>query len=358
MDHAPHLPDPLDGLLGRADELRALRRGLARERLVTLTGTAGIGKTRLALAAAATAAGSPAGGPGARAVRLVDLDGLLDADLLACTLSRALGLPDRPGISELASLGLGLAAGPVLLVLDGCERLAGRGAATVQYLLGACPELNILAVGRRAVGLAHEHEIALGPLAEGAATALLALRARRQGTPLPLRGSGRSDALPLCHLLDRNPLAIGLAAVQLGELSPRRLMAEIARPSGLLALQGRTAGGEAEPARNRSLRASAEWSHDLCTESEQLLWARLSVVPAGFDRAEAHRTCADELLPGHRLDTAWEGLLDGSVLLADTVGRGRYRLPALLRAYGREQLRRLAAGRHGDGSAESLRSHY
>ena len=354
MDHAPHLPDPLDGLLGRTDELRALRRGLCQERLVTLTGTAGIGKTRLALAAAATAAEGREG----RAVRVVDLDRLLDADLLACTLSRDLDLPDRPGISELASLGMGLAAGPVLLVLDGCERLAGRGAATVQYLLGACPELNILAVGRRAVGLPHEHEIALGPLAEGAATALLAVRARQQGTPLPVRGSSRADALPLCQLLDRNPLAIGLAALRLRELSPRRLMAEIARPSGLLALQGRTAGGDAEPDRNRSLRASAEWSHDLCSESERLLWARLSVVPAGFDRAEAHRTCADNLLPGPQLDAAWEGLLAGSVLLADTVGRGRYRLPALLRAHGREQLRRLAAERHGDGSAESLRSHY
>ena len=327
---------PADGLLGRGRELRALHGALRQERLVAVTGPAGVGKTRLATAALA---GEPP-----EAVRMVDLSGLIAPEFLACTLSRALSLPDRPDSSELSALARGLAARPTLLVLDGCERLAGQGADVIEYLLGACRELRILAVGRRALGLQGERILPLHPLAEGPAMGLLAARARS-----PVGGLAPLDALSLCHLLDRNPLAIELAARRLAEVDARQLMAEVARPAGLLALKAAPPYPRNLPQRHYSLRAAAEWSHDLCTEAEQLLWARLSAIRAGFDRAEAHRSCDRADLPEAVLEAAWDGLLRSSVLVPDGTaaggGTGRYRLPALLRAYGRERLRDTATDR-------------
>jgi len=328
---APRTPEPAPdlGLIGRRRELGLLRLELARRRLVALTGPAGVGKSRLAAAAAC--------GPGRRLLS-ADLSGLLAPELLACSLVHALGLPDRPGMSELGSLALGLAGRPTLLVLDGCERAQRLGAPVVEYLLGACPELTVFAVGRRTLGLDGEQVLALGPLAEGAALELLAERARRHGVPMPPDGYGRRSALTLCHLLDGNPLAIELAALRLRELPPERLTVQVALPSGLLALRATALDGPGRPHRHRSLHAAAEWSHDLCTPAELLLWARLSALPAGFNLAEAHRVCVDRSLPGAALEVAWQGLRHGSVLVPDSAGDGRYRLPAVLRAYGRTQL--------------------
>ncbi|QMU71968.1 hypothetical protein [Streptacidiphilus sp. P02-A3a] len=338
MPRAPRIPAPGTdpGLLGRERELAVLCAESAERRLVTLTGSAGIGKSRLAAAAAA----SGAAGLGPDGLLLTaDLSGLLAPELLCCTLSRALDLPDRPDLSELAALAHGLAGQPTLLLLDGCERAEGQGAPAIEYLLGACPELTVLAVGRRALGLDGEYVLALAPLAEDPALELLTERAHRHGVPLEPDRAARRNALALCHLLDHNPLAIELAALRLREVPPHRLTAEVARPSGLLALSGTALDGPGRPYRHRSLHAAAQWSHELCGAPEMLLWARLSALPSGFDLAEAHGCCADPALPGPVLDAAWHGLLRGSVLVPDHAGFGRCRIPAVLRAYGREWLR-------------------
>jgi predicted ATPase len=236
--------------------------------------------------------------------------------------------------------------------LDGAERLRGRGAAALEYLLDTCPELTVLSVGRAAPGSPYEYVQRLDPLAETPATALLCLRARQFGAAPMVRG-GREhlDALPLCHLLDRNPLAVELAASRLVATPPRQLMAETARPAGLLALApGALETAHAAAGRrhlpDRTLRSAAEASHELCTEDERLLWARLSGVPVGFDLTDAHQACAGTApsatsLSGAALEAAWAGLIRGSVLVPYGAGATRYRLPFLLRAYGREQERRL-----------------
>ena len=337
----PPDPSPIDEvLLGRGRELAALSRALVGQRLVALTGPAGVGKSRLAAVAAAAA-------PQLRPcrVRTVDLGGLLAPELFASTLGYALGVSAQRGESELSSLARELAGEPTLLVLDGCEWLRGRAATSIEYLIDSCPELAVLAVGRSTPGSRYERVQRLEPLGEGPAIALLSSRARQFGSRAFARsGHEHLDALPLCHLLDRNPLAIELAAARLTELSPRQLMSEVSRPAGLLALGpvALSADHAADGARllpDRTLRAAAEASHELCTDPERLLWARLSAVPVGFDLAEAQQACGGADLAAHGLEQAWCGLIRSSVLVPYGAGSQRYRLPFLLRAFGREQLR-------------------
>jgi predicted ATPase len=331
-----------DALLGRGRELSVLNRTLASQRLVALTGPAGVGKSRLAATAAAVA-------PQLRQcrVRSVDLSGLLAPELFASTLGYVLDIRPRGTGSELGALARGLGSEPTLLVLDGCERLRGGVAASLEYLIDSCPELVVLAVGRATPGSRYERVQRLDPLAEAPAMALLSSRARQFGAPAFARGGQEHlDALPLCHLLDRNPLAIELAAGRLIETSPRQLMSEVSRPAGLLGLGPVTLPSEiavscARQLPNRTLRAAAESSHELCTRAERLLWARLAAVPVGFDLAEAQQACAGPDLSAHALEQAWCGLIRGSVLVPYGAGAQRYRLPFLLRALGREQLRHL-----------------
>ncbi len=352
----PSDPCPTDdALLGRERELVALRRALGTRRLVALTGTVGVGKTRLAMAVADAWRGEGAG----RVLR-VDLGALLAPELFAGTVGYALRVPERPGVSELGGLARALGTEPTLLLLDGTERLRGQGAASLEYLLDTCPELTVLCVGRAGPGSHVEYVQRLDPLAEIPAIALLCLRARQFGADTMVR-SGRQhlDALPLCHLLDRNPLAIELAASRLVDTAPRQLMAETARPAGLLAL----APGVLDPEHavvgsrylpDRTLRSAAEASNELCTADERLLWTALSGVPVGFDLTEAHRVCGAKTasgasasgasasgasLSGTALETAWAGLIRASVLVPYGAGATRYRLPFLLRAYGRERAR-------------------
>jgi predicted ATPase len=336
-----------DALLGRGRELAALNRALVTHRLVALTGPAGVGKTRLAAAAAMTA-------PQLRPCRVlrVDLSGLLAPELFSSTLGYVLDIRADGTGSELGALARGLATEPTLLVLDGCERMRGHAAGAVEYLIDSCPELVVLAVGRATPGSRYERIHRLDPLAEGPAIALLSARARQFGAPAFARGGHEHlDALPLCHLLDRNPLAIELAAGRLTGQSPRQLMSEVSRPAGLLGLgpvalpPGRLPDGTVNYARqlpNRTLRAAAESSLDLCTDAERLLWARLSAVPVGFDLAEAQQACAGPDLSVFALEQAWCGLIRSSVLVPYGAGAQRYRLPFLLRALGREQLRQLS----------------
>ncbi|MFC1402278.1 MULTISPECIES: hypothetical protein [Streptacidiphilus] len=344
----PPEPCPTDDtLLGRDRELASLHQALGTRRLVALTGTVGVGKTRLARKAAEVWHGEVGG-----RVRRADLGSLLAPELFAVTLGYALRVPERPGVSELGGLASALGTEPTLLLLDGTERLRGRGAAALEYLLDTCPELTVLCAGRAGPGSHHEHVQRLEPLAETPAVALLRLRARQFGAgPMARGGREHLDALPLCHLLDRNPLALVLAASRLVDTPPRRLMTETACPAGLLAL----APGELDPAHaeagrrhlpDRTLRSAAEASHELCTDDERLLWAALSGVPVGFDLADAHQACAGLALPGTplsgpALEAAWAGLIRASVLVRYGAGTGRYRLPFLLRAYGREQARQL-----------------
>ena len=266
--HQTNLPIPATPFLGRDAELDELAALLARDdiRLLTLTGPGGTGKTRLALQAAAAAADAhPAG------VWWVPLAALRDPQLVLATAAKALGatgdLAEHIGDKRL------------LLLLDNFEHLVDA-AADLAPILASCPNLTLLVTSRQPLHLAGEHEYAVDPLQADDAVELFltrALAARRDVT-------ANGEVALICERLDRLPLAIELAAARVKVLTPAALLERLEQRLPLLA-----GGARDAPERQRTLRATIEWSHELLTSDEQALFARLAVFRGGWtlDAAEA-----------------------------------------------------------------------
>ncbi|MER7397546.1 hypothetical protein ABT381_18780 [Streptomyces sp. NPDC000151] len=345
---AGNLPAAKTRMVGRRDELAEVQRlfeGAAR--LVTLTGAGGVGKTRLALEAAAVLRPRFRDG-----VWLVELSPLRRGALLAHTIAEALPLADqttRPVIDVLADY---LADRELLLILDTCEHLTDACALAAQVLVRAAPGLRILATSRRTLNLPGENVLTVEPLpvpepddpaaAQADAVVLLAERAARTVPGFTVTGPGeRADLVRLCRRLDGLPLAIELAAARLGELSVQELTERLEDRFAVLGTTDEVVE-EAEPPWHQALRTAIGWSHQLCTPAERLLWARLSVFAGTFDAHGAIRICADEQLPAQRLSALLAALVDRSLLVWEPTGAGeRYRMLDTLREYGAGWLRLL-----------------
>jgi len=323
------LPAATDELIGRDGELAEIAAVLAkpRVRLLTLVGTGGVGKTRLALEAARRVADGFPGG-----AVLVDLDGVEDAGLLASEAAAALGVV--AGTAEDLAHQL---AGPALLVLDGFERfLADAG--EVARLLAAAEGLTVLATSRAALRIGGEHVYEVLPLAPPTASVLFATRAGRAGWA-PANGDGAIvDAI--CARLDGLPLAIELAADRVRLLPPRALLARLERRLDVL-----TEGAGDRPARHRSLRATLEWSWEDLTEPERRLLSRLTVFEGGASLDAAIAVCDDGTL-GADAEATIGSLLDRTSLLRVESRDGEARLGML------DTIREFAAERGGTGAAE------
>ncbi|MEU5586825.1 LuxR C-terminal-related transcriptional regulator [Streptomyces chrestomyceticus] len=331
------LPADVTSFIGREPELAALSALLERARLVTVLGPGGVGKTRLALRAAAQAAGNYAHG-----ARCVELSDLRDPRLLPQAVADALGVAVQASRPPLDALAAYLAECELLLVLDTCEHLLDACAALTGPLLARSHGLTVLATSRQALDIPGEHVLPLPPLplpapdaaGDGDALTLLVQRAAAVAPGFALTDANRAQAAALCHRLDGLPLAIELAAVRLRALPLDRLPAQA---GDTLALLG--PGRSTSPARHRTLRAAVDWSHELCTPAERLLWARLSVFAGPFGLTAADAVARDAELPAPVLLTALVGLTEKSVVQRLDERRDRYRLPALLREYGAERLR-------------------
>ncbi|MFI8996692.1 ATP-binding protein [Streptomyces sp. NPDC053542] len=348
-----NLPAETTRLIGRGTELNALRELCERSRLVTLTGVGGVGKTRLARAAAAEL--RPRLRDGAW---LVELSPLSEGALLAHTIADALPLVDRttrPVIDVLADY---LADRETLLVLDTCEHLTDACAMAVEVLLRAAPGLRILATSRRALGVVGEEVLAVEPLpvpvtcdpaaGEADAVTLLAERAAETVPGFAVTDANRADLLALCRRLEGLPLALELAAARLGELPVRELTGRLDDRFAVLGDPGRNASG-AGPPWHQGLRTAIGWSHELCTPAERLLWARLSVFAGSFDAETARDVCSDDRLPDDEIPALLGTLAEKSILIWQPTGGGeRYRMLDTLREYGAGWLRRL-------GEEEQLR---
>jgi non-specific serine/threonine protein kinase len=338
-----NLPAELTSFVGRRGELAEVRRLLAASRLVTLTGVGGVGKTRLALRAAAGLRRAFRDG-----VWLVQLDQLRDEALVAQAIAGALGLQDRAGYAPAAALAEYLAGRQLLLVLDNCEHLVDAAAKLADLLLRAAAGLRVLATSRESLTMTGETVLAVPPLpvpeagqpltAAGLgvfpAVRLFAERAAQVVPGFALTEANVAAVAGICRRLEGMPLAIELAAAQTRVLSAEQIDARLGDRLGLL-----TRGGRARPARQQTLRASIEWSWELCSPAERLLWARLSVFADGFELDAAEGICADHrLAAGDVLDLLAE--LAGKSILAVEHGEGvaRYRLPEPLREYGQERL--------------------
>ena len=330
--------------MGRRRERSEIRRLLSSSRLVTLTGFGGVGKSRLALRAAADARRSFADG-----VWLVELAGLHDGSLLPHAVSRALGISDQSTQDQVEVLRHFLADRHLLLVLDNCEHLIEGCAVLVAELLRAAVGLRVLATSRETLQITSEQIYRVEPLevpdpaavetvAAGVRFAGMALFAERAAAVSPgfeITGHNAPLVAAVCRLLDGVPLAIELAAARLRALSLEQLAARLDDRFQLL-----TSGNRAALPRHQTLRAAVQWSYELCSKPERLLWARASVFVDRFTLQAAERVCGGDGLPTEAVLAALSGLVDKSVLIAEPDDGGlRYRLLDTVRRFGRDRLR-------------------
>jgi predicted ATPase len=327
-------------LVGRLAEVAAVRRAVGGARLVTVTGLPGVGKTAVTLAAAGAAATGFADGS-----LLLPLEGLRDEALLPHTIAAALELPDDFARGQLPVLAEQLRDRHLLLILDTCEHLLGACASLIAALLPACPKLQVLATSREPLRVPGEATVAVRPLRLADAVDLFGRRAARAG--VVLAPEHRAAVASICVQLDKLPLAIELAADQLGDRQRDGAAGPLAPQLAWLLAQLEAGHdvtrGDGEPGRHRTMRAAIGWSHELCTPSERLLWARLSVFTGRFGRQDALDVCASGQLPGETVAAGLSLLAERSVLLASQRPDESpcYLLPATLRAYGGRMLRRL-----------------
>ncbi|MER5967880.1 AAA family ATPase [Streptomyces sp. NPDC002057] len=322
-----NLPAELNRFVGRVAEQAALTALLDASRLVTVVGVGGVGKTRLALRAAAGVEKRYVDG-----IRLVELAPLRDAHLIEYALAEALGLTDHTPRTPREVLLEHLAERRTLLVVDGFEHLVEQCAPLVRELLERAPGLTVLAAGRRPLRVAGEAVLRLAPLGVEDAMTLLAERAAEAGAPAP--PAGEDAVRELCRRLDGIPLALELAAGRLPLLSVRQMLCRLDDRFRLLA-----DGARGALPRHRTLRTAIGWSHELCTPEERLLWARLSVFPGPFDLEAVEYVCGGPELPPERVLDLLGGLLAQSLLTREDTPVGpAYRMLDTVAAYGAEWL--------------------
>jgi predicted ATPase/transcriptional regulator with XRE-family HTH domain len=302
------LPVPPTPLVGREHEIAtvvALLEGDA-PRLVTLTGTGGVGKTRLALEVAAIV--SPAVPDG---VGFVALASVSDHALVASAIADALGVRKSPGVSDQTALKRHLRSRRLLLVLDNLEHVL-PAAAGIADLLATCSGLTVLATSRVPLRLRGEHQVPISPLsvpdsdrtesladvAGAGAVRLFVARAEEVKPDFTLNDDNVDPVVEICRRLDGLPLALELAAVRIKVLTPHALLRRLDRRLTLL-----TGGAQDLPARHQALRATIAWSYDLLSPEEQALFRRLAVFAGGWTLDAAETVVA----PDGTLD-AFEGL--------------------------------------------------
>jgi predicted ATPase/DNA-binding SARP family transcriptional activator len=337
------LPVRLTPLVGRHRELQGVVDKLARSRLLTLTGPGGIGKTRLALAAAgAVSASFPEG------VCWVELASLDDPGIVAQVVARRLGVPDCPGQDTAAAITEHVGDRSMLIVLDNCEHLASAVADLAEQLLGACHALSILATSREVLGVDGERSWPVPPLslpgagAPAAATVLTESDAvrffeHRAQLVLPafrLTGDNAAAVVQVCRRLDGLPLAIELAAARMRMLSVSQLAGRLDDIFTVLVGGARTA-----PRRHQALRATLDWSHDLLEEDERVAFRRLAVFSGGFTLTAAEQVTAMSGIRAELVLGLLTRLADKSLLRVDHVGSdARYHLLRTVRGYALERL--------------------
>ena len=294
------LPEPLTSFVGRAAEVEAIQALVERSRIVTLTGPGGTGKTRLCLsAAAAERASFPEG------VCFVELSPVRDPGLVAGAVAAALGVAEAPGQPTIEVLRAARSDRRLLFVLDNLEQLLPAVATVVADLARALPLAHLLASSREPLRIAGEQEYRVPPLAEADAAALFVDRALLVRPDLDPEGRDAAPIAGIVRRVDGLPLAVELAAARARLFKPAEILDRLGRSFDLLA-----AGARDLPERQRTLRATVAWSHDLLGPPEQVVFRRLAVLEDEWDE-ETAQAVVD---PGGELGT---DVLDGLASLVD-----------------------------------------
>ena len=349
---AGNLPVQVSSFIGRDRELSEVRALVASSRLVTLTGTGGCGKTRLSLQVAAELLDRPSDG-----VWLVELAAVTGQDAVAPAICEALAIVRQPGRQALDTLLSALATQDVLIVIDNCEHLIGACAKTADAILRHCPNARLVATSREPLGISGEAIYRVPPLSlprpgdrdspapePSDAVALFVERAKEQGAGLSADDQTSLLIASICVRLDGMPLAIELAAARLRSLSLSVLNDRIDQRFRLL-----TGGSRTAQARQRTLRATVDWSYSLLHGVEQLLLRRLSVFTGSFDLDAAEAVCGFGNIETLDVTDLLGSLVDKSLVVAEPTGPAlRYRLLETIRQYAAE---RLAETDHGEAAA-------
>lgn len=339
-----NLPHQLNSFIGRERETREVIDRLYDHRLVTITGPGGSGKTRLALKVAADLVQGFADG-----VWLVDLGVLKEPSQLPSTVIEALGLKHQ-GPGEAADTLLShMRRRHALIVLDNCEHLREAAASFVQKFLGACPAVKVVATSQQLLAVPGEAQILLRPLSlprgdEGLDMDLamksesIMLFMDRARLADPCFEIGEQDVRPLVTIsrrLDGIPLAIELAAAKVSVLGVKQIQERL---DDRFALFGGMGGPAAE--RQRTLRATVSWSHDLLAPAEQILFRRLAVFPSHFSLEAAEHVCAMGDLKQVDILELLSRLVARSVVFSlDKEGERRFGMLETLRMFAREKLK-------------------
>lgn len=335
------LPAELTTFIGRRQEIAQAKQLLRRHRLLTLTGGAGVGKTRLALRIAGQLANKFPDG-----TRFVELAALEDRRFLPQTVANVLGVQDlspRPTQEVLEEF---LADKDLLLVLDNCEHMVEACAVLADRLLAGAPRLRILATSRHTLRAAGEHVLEVPPLpvpdppstpARNEAMRLFADRAAAAHPGFTVDARNRDTVARLCRRLEGIPLAIELAAVRVRALPVKQILARLENSYFDVLAEG----SRVTLPPTQTLRAAIDWSFNLCSDQEQRLWARASVFCGAFDLDAAEHVCSGTGIADEDVLELVAGLVEKSILIRadhDRGGAARYRMLEALRQYGAQLL--------------------
>ena len=325
-----YLPSPLTTLIGRARETDGVIALLRRIRLVTIAGAPGVGKTRLSVEVADRLRSDFPDG-----VWFVDLQGISDQNLVAAELAGTLGTSDF--VRDLARKRL-------LVLLDNCEHLISACSNLAEQVLGACPELRLLATSRQPLHAKGEAVWQLEPLPRREATELFLDRARLAAPDIDLATADQSVLESICTELDGIPLAIELAAARTRVMSLADIRERLQHRFSLLK------GDNASGGRQSTLESAVAWSYELLSGKEQLLFRRLGTFAGTFLLESAIAIVSDSELPAEDLPELVDRLVDRSIVIAerDPNRQTGYRLLVTLREYARDRIRR-------EGALERLR---
>jgi predicted ATPase len=337
------LPADTSSFIGRERELEELQALLQTTRLLTLAGTGGAGKTRLALELAREAHRAyPAG------AALVELAPVTSPALVADAVAGVLDLRALPSQDITAALVEFLAQRSLLLVLDNCEHVLAAASTLAHTLLRSAPDLTILATSREPLRLAGEvvfrvpslhlprPDDSLSPerLGRYEAVSLFVTRAQAAAPGFELDETNAADVARICVRLDGLPLALELAAGRLGALSANAIAERLDDRFRLL-----RSGSGAAPTRQQTLAATLQWSHDLLEPDETVLFRRLATFAGGFELEAAEAVCAGADIETVQIADLLARLVEKSLVSVDDgMGARRYRLLETVRLYAREQL--------------------
>jgi predicted ATPase/DNA-binding SARP family transcriptional activator len=348
------LPIPTLRLTGREDELAQLSHALTRQRIVTLVGPGGAGKTSLAMASAHQLADHFQ-----QHVYLARLAAVTNPADVPLAVADALGVPldgADPNAAVRARLLAYLANRRLLLVLDNCEHVIDAAARLVDSILGAAAHVTVLATSREVLAVPGEVQVSVAPLAvppEGTpaeqvlqfpAAALFAERASAVRASLHLSEPNLLALAQVCRQLDGMPLALELAAARMSSLSLPELADRLGDRFGLL-----TSGPRTADARQRTLRGTVEWSHALLSQPEQQAFRRLAVFHGGWTLEAAKAVVAGKDIPAGEVFDVLDHLVNQSMVVPEPGSPSRYRMLETLRQYAVEQLG--ASGERDDAAA-------